>query len=66
MNEPRADGKGAIHVAVWVPPERAQARIDAALAAGDRIVHDARAPSWWTLEDSMGNQADIATLSGRD
>jgi 4a-hydroxytetrahydrobiopterin dehydratase len=65
MDEPRADGKGAIHVGLGAP-ERAQARIDAALTAGGRIVHDARAPSWWTLEDSMGNQADIATLSGRD
>ena len=66
MDEPRADGKGAIHVAVWVPREQAQARIDAALAAGGRIVHDASAPSWWTLEDAWGNQVDIATVGGRD
>ena len=66
MDEPRPDGKGAIHVAVWLPPEKAQSRIDAALAAGGRIVYDAQAPSWWTLEDPFGNQADIATLTGRD
>ena len=60
MGEPRADGKGAIHVAVFVPIELAQARIDAALAAGGRIVYDANAPEWWTLEDPAGNQADIA------
>jgi 4a-hydroxytetrahydrobiopterin dehydratase len=60
MDEPRADGKGAIHVVVSVPIDQAQARIDAALAAGGRIVHDANAPEWWTLEDPAGNQADIA------
>jgi 4a-hydroxytetrahydrobiopterin dehydratase len=65
MDEPRGGG-GAIHVAVWVPPEQAQARLDAALAAGGRIVFDASAPSWWTLEDPAGNQVDIATLTGRD
>ena len=65
MDAPRGDGKGAIHVAVWVPREQAQARIDAAVAAGGSIVHDANAPSWWTLEDPAGNQADIATVTGR-
>jgi hypothetical protein len=39
---------------------QAQARIDAALAAGGRIVY-ASAPEWWTLEDPAGNQADIAS-----
>jgi 4a-hydroxytetrahydrobiopterin dehydratase len=61
MDEPRADGKGAIHVVVSVPLEQAQARIDAAIAAGGRIVYDANAPEWWTLEDPAGNQADIAS-----
>ena len=27
---------------------------------GDRIVYDANAPEWWSLEDPAGNQADIA------
>ena len=48
MNEPRADGGGAIHVAVWVPHEHAEARIAAALAAGGRMVRDEFARSWWT------------------
>jgi 4a-hydroxytetrahydrobiopterin dehydratase len=61
MDEPRADGKGAIHVVVSVPFEQAHARIDAALAVGGRIVYDANAPEWWTLEDPAGNQADIAS-----
>src|SRR5439155_12646638 len=59
MKEPRADGGGAIHIAVWVPYEQAEARIAAALAAGGRVVRDQFAPSWWTLADPAGNEADI-------
>jgi 4a-hydroxytetrahydrobiopterin dehydratase len=66
MNEPRGDGGGAIHVAIWVPYEQAEARIAAALAAGGRMVRDEFAPSWWTLADAAGNEADIATTKGRD
>ena len=66
MDEPRPDGSGAIHVAVWVPYEQAEARVAAALAAGGRLVRDDFAPSWWTLADAAGNEADIATTMGRE
>lgn len=66
MDEPRPDGGGAIHLAIWVPPEQAEARIAAALAAGGRMVRDEFAPSWWTLVDAAGNEADVATTMGRD
>jgi 4a-hydroxytetrahydrobiopterin dehydratase len=66
MKEPRPGGLGAIHVAVWVPYEQAEARVAAALAAGGRMVRDQFAPSWWTLADAAGNEADIATTKGRD
>ena len=66
MDEPRPDGIGAIHVAIWVPYEQAEACVRAALAAGGRMVRDEFAPSWWTLADSAGNEADIATAKGRD
>ena len=66
MNEPRPDGGGAIHVAVWVPYEQAEARVAAALAAGGRLVRDDFAPSWWTLADAAGNEADVATTMNRD
>jgi 4a-hydroxytetrahydrobiopterin dehydratase len=66
MDEPRPDGGGAIHVAVWVPSEQAEARVAAALAAGGRLVRDDFAPSWWTLADAAGNEADVATVMGRD
>jgi 4a-hydroxytetrahydrobiopterin dehydratase len=66
MTELRSDGGGAIHIAVWVPIEQAEARVAAALAAGRHMVRDQFAPSWWTLADAAGNEADIATVSGRD
>jgi len=66
MNEPRPDGGGAIHVAIWVPDEQAEARVAAALAAGGRMVRDQFAPAWWTLADAAGNEADIATAMSRD
>ena len=66
MDQPRADGGGAIHIAVWVPPEAAESRVAAALAAGGRMVRDDFAPMWWTLADAAGNEADIATVLERD
>jgi 4a-hydroxytetrahydrobiopterin dehydratase len=66
MEEPRGDGGGAIHVAVWIPIEQAEARVAAALAAGGRMVRDDFAPTWWTLADAAGNEADISTVVGRD
>ena len=66
MREMRGDGGGAIHVAVWVPSEQAEARVAAALAAGGRMVRDEFAPAWWTLADAAGNEADIATIRSRE
>jgi 4a-hydroxytetrahydrobiopterin dehydratase len=66
MDEPRPDGGGAIHIAVWVAPAEAEGRVAAALAAGGRMVRDAFAPAWWTLADAAGNEADVATIQGRD
>jgi len=65
MHKPRTDGSGAIHVAIWVPYEQAEARVAAALAAGGRMVRDQFAPAWWTLADAAGNEADIATTMSR-
>lgn len=66
MKEPRGDGGGAIHVAVWLPYEQAEARVAAALAAGGHMVRDMYAPTWWTLADAAGNEADISTVENRD
>jgi 4a-hydroxytetrahydrobiopterin dehydratase len=48
-----------------VPLEQAEARVTAALAAGGRLVRD-HAPAFWTLADAAGNEADVATVTGRD
>ena len=45
-----------------VPPG-GEARVAAALLPG-RIVRDF-APTWWTLADAAGNEADISTVLGR-
>jgi 4a-hydroxytetrahydrobiopterin dehydratase len=66
MQQPRGDGGGAIHLAVWVGPEQAEARVAAALAAGGHLVRDDYAPAWWTLADAAGNELDVATTDGRD
>jgi 4a-hydroxytetrahydrobiopterin dehydratase len=67
MLEPRSHGGGgAIHIVVWVPPEQAEARIAAAIAAGGRMVRDQHAPAWWTLADPAGNEVDVATTATRD
>lgn len=63
--EPRQGG-GAIHIAIWVPPEQAEVRVAAALAAGGHLVRDEFAPAWWTLADAEGNEADVATTLTRD
>ncbi len=51
----------AMHIDVSVPREFAQARLDAAVAAGGRIVDDSEAPSSWILADRAGNRVCIAS-----
>ncbi len=59
MDSPRT-GRNRFHIDIYVPHDQVQARIDAALAAGGRIVSDVNAPGWWTLADPEGNEADLA------
>jgi 4a-hydroxytetrahydrobiopterin dehydratase len=49
------------HLDVFVPPELAEERVAAAIAAGGSLVSDAEAPSFWVLSDSQGNRACICT-----
>lgn len=56
-NEPL---RHAMHVDVSVAREHVRARLDAALAAGGRLVDESNAPSWWTLADPAGNRVCIA------
>jgi 4a-hydroxytetrahydrobiopterin dehydratase len=65
MDAPRPQ-RNRIHIDVWVPHDRAEARIAAAIAAGGHLVSDEHAPEWWTLADAEGNEADVATTMSRD
>lgn len=49
----------AMHVDVSIPGEQVAARLQAAIAAGGRIVDDSHQPSHWTLSDSAGNRVCV-------
>jgi 4a-hydroxytetrahydrobiopterin dehydratase len=49
------------HIDVWVPPEVAEQRIAAAVAAGGIIVDDSEAPSFTVIADQDGNKACVCT-----
>jgi len=59
MESPRTE-RNRFHIDIYVPYDEVQARIEAALAAGGRIVNDTHAPHWWTLADPEGKEADLA------
>jgi 4a-hydroxytetrahydrobiopterin dehydratase len=65
MDAPRPQ-RNRIHFDVSVPHDEAKARIDAALAAGGRLLADDEAPAFWVLADAEGNEACITTWQGRD
>ena len=58
--------RNRIHVDVSLPRVEAEARVQAALAAGGTLVSDAHAPMWWTLADPEGNEVDIAAHTDLD
>jgi len=53
------------HPDVWVDPAQVQPRIEAAVAAGGRLVSDADAPSFWVLADPQGNNVCLCTWQAR-
>jgi len=65
MDAPRPQ-RNRIHLDVDVPHDVARGRIDAALAAGGRLVSDSAAPAFWVLADREGNEVCICTWQGRD
>lgn len=54
------------HLDVSVPHDDAEARLQAVLDAGGRLVDDSRAPAFWVLEDADGNRSCICTWQARD
>lgn len=65
MDAPRPQ-RNRIHIDVYVPHDQAEARVEAALAAGGHLVSDENAPGWWTLADAEGNEVDVAPWPDRD
>ena len=54
------------HLDVSVPHDVAEARIQAVVDAGGRLVDDSHAPAFWVLEDPEGNRSCICTWQSRD
>lgn len=63
--EPHDEPRQRFHLDIVVPIEEAQARIDAALAAGGSLVTDEHAPAFWVLADADGNKVCVCTPEGR-
>jgi 4a-hydroxytetrahydrobiopterin dehydratase len=56
-----APDRQRFHLDVFVPHDRAEERIAAAVAAGGRLVTDEYAPCYWVLEDAEGNHGCVCT-----
>jgi 4a-hydroxytetrahydrobiopterin dehydratase len=65
MDAPRPQ-RNRIHFDVSVPHDEREPRIQAALAAGGKLIYDAEAPAFWVLADAEGNEACVTTWQGRD
>ncbi len=59
--EPAKALRHAMHLDVSVARDHARVRVDAALAAGGRIVDDSEAPATWILADRSGNKVCVAS-----
>jgi 4a-hydroxytetrahydrobiopterin dehydratase len=58
--------RGRTHFDVFVPADHARERVDAALAAGGRLVDDSHAPDWWSLASPDNHGVDIASWTDTD
>lgn len=58
--DPNKPLRHAMHIDVSVGREQAEARLQAALAAGGTVVDDSGAPGAWILADRSGNKVCIA------
>jgi 4a-hydroxytetrahydrobiopterin dehydratase len=63
--EPHETPRQRWHPDVWVPPEVADERIAAAVAAGGSVVDDSQAPSFTVLADGEGNRVCVCTTLDR-
>ena len=65
MDEPRPQ-RNRVHLDLTVPHDDAVARVEAALAAGGRLVSDDHARAFWVLADAEGNEVCVCTWQDRD
>jgi hypothetical protein len=63
---PDSPSRGRTHFDVFLPADQARARVDAALAAGGRLVDDSHAPFWWSLASPDNHGVDIAAWTDTD
>lgn len=64
QTDPHETPRQRFHLDVWVPPEVARQRIDAALAAGGTVADD-EPETFTVLADPDGNRVCICTVEGR-
>lgn len=57
---PDVPGRGRTHFDVFLPADQARARVEAAIAAGGRLVDDSNAPIFWSLASPDNHGVDIA------
>jgi 4a-hydroxytetrahydrobiopterin dehydratase len=57
--DPPKPRRGRFHIDVSVPRDQAEARVEAALAAGGRLA-ESHAPRWWSLASPENHGVDIA------
>lgn len=60
LDEPR-ETRNRLHLDVYVAHDEADARVEAAVAAGGRVVSREFEPSWTVLADADGNEACVCT-----
>jgi 4a-hydroxytetrahydrobiopterin dehydratase len=65
MDPPRTD-RNRIHLDLTVPHDVAEQRVADAVAAGGRLISDARARAFWVLADAEGNEVCVCTWQDRD
>jgi 4a-hydroxytetrahydrobiopterin dehydratase len=63
--KPHEPPRQRFHLDLWLPPEVVPGRIEAAIAAGGKVVYDEEAPAFVVLADPQGNKVCLCTSEGR-
>lgn len=62
---PHETPRQRFHLDLWLPSEVVPSRIEAAIAAGGKVVYDEEAPAFIVLADPQGNKVCLCTAEGR-